>query len=96
MGLIKDLSYRVERFFCGERGKIEEIKLEPRCCREKFSFSDNSLYSSENRIVNYFAESSEDIPIRIKFRNPLGELIERVHCYGYLKKHRYEEGGNYS
>lgn len=96
MKSIKNLVYSVERYVLNrESGKIEEIKLEPRCYSAKNSF-DNSLNNSGERFVSFFAESVEDIPTRVKFRNPLGELIEKVHCYGYVEEKGYKIGDNYS
>lgn len=95
MGFIKNLSYRAERYFCGERGIVENLLPMPRCCGNYYNEALDNLSNSENEeIVQIICESACDIPVKVKFRNPLGELVERI-CRNEWAITKYEIGDNY-
>ncbi len=59
--LLKNLSYRLKRFFQGESGVVEKVeKLEPSYYRNKI-----------NDVKDYYG----NLPQKLIIRNPLGKLV---------------------
>ncbi|MEK6914441.1 MAG: hypothetical protein AABW83_02210 [Nanoarchaeota archaeon] len=52
---------------------------------------ERKIYGDNIQIIS---ESAEDIPVRVRFRNPLGELVERI-CRDEWDITKYNLGDNY-
>ena len=75
METLKNLGYRIERFFRGETGIVERVDESP---------SKNHL----GEVVNYLKDEYGNYPYNVTFRNSLGELISTI-TYPKIKQYYY-------